>query len=129
MANFQTTNRKLTLLTLLPLAIVACNQQEPTSYSRNVRPILDQYCMGCHRAGEKGEVASGFNMETYEGVMKGTRFGSMIVVGDAQSSNMIILMEGRADPSISMPHGTDQQIAEQEIQTVRSWIDQGATNN
>ena len=129
MANIKKTSGKLSLLALLPLAIVACNQQEPTSFSRNVRPILDQYCMDCHRAGEKGEVASGFNMETYEGVMKGTRFGSMIVVGDAQNSNMIILMEGRADPSISMPHGADQQIAEQEIQIIRSWIDQGAKNN
>ena len=120
----------LSLLCCLPLFMVACErQEEPVSFSRNVKPLLDQYCLDCHRTGEKGELASGFNMETYAGVMKGTRYGSMINVGDAQSSNMIILMEGRADPSISMPHGTEDQVSELETQIIRSWIDQGAKDN
>jgi hypothetical protein len=42
---------------------------------------------------------------------------------------MIVLMEGRADPSISMPHGSMDPIRKAEIDTVRIWIDQGAKNN
>ena len=119
----------LILACLLLAAVVGCGRQDATSFANDVRPILDQYCMDCHRTGEKGDLASGFNMETYKDLMEGTRFGSMIIPGDAQGSNMVILMEGRADPSISMPHGEEKQIAEAEILTIRLWIDQGAKNN
>jgi hypothetical protein len=68
-------------------------------------------------------------METYEGLMKGTNFGAMIIAGDAEGSNMLVLMEGRADPSISMPHGQRDSIPTKDLQTIRSWIDQGAKNN
>jgi len=129
MTRFNKTIGKLTLLSLLPMAMAGCDHPEPISFSRNVRPILDQYCMDCHRAGGEGELASEFNMETYAGVMKGTRFGSMIIAGDAQSSNMVVLMEGRADPSINMPHGTEKPIPDRDIQIIRSWINQGAENN
>ena len=129
MTIFNRTVGNLTLLCLLTLTLAACDRQQPISYSKDVRPILDQYCMDCHRPGKEGELASGFNMESYEGVMKGTRYGAMVIAGDALGSNMIVLMEGRADPSINMPHGTEENVSELEIQTIRSWIDQGAKNN
>ncbi len=55
----------------------------------------------------------------------------MVIAGDTLSSNMVVLMEGRADPSISMPftHGQWDSIAEQDIQTIKLWIEQGAKNN
>jgi hypothetical protein len=42
---------------------------------------------------------------------------------------MIVLMEGRADPSISMPHGAMKPVRKADIDTIRAWIDQGAKNN
>jgi uncharacterized membrane protein len=68
-------------------------------------------------------------MTTYDDLMKGTRNGPMIIVGDVQGSNLVALIEGRADPSISMPHGERKPIAKEEIQTIRLWIEQGAKNN
>jgi hypothetical protein len=53
----------------------------------------------------------------------------MIIAGDAEGSNMLVLMEGRADPSISMPHGQQDPISQRDIQTIRLWIEQGAKNN
>ncbi len=99
------------------------------SFSQDVKPILDANCIQCHQAGGEGEVASGFNMETYDSLMKGTRFGPMIIAGDVEGSNILVLMEGRADPSISMPHGQQETISKQDIQTIRLWIEQGARNN
>ena len=52
--------------------------------------------------------------------------GPMIIAGDAEGSNLLVLMEGRADPSISMPHGEQKSVAKQDIQTIRLWIEQGA---
>jgi uncharacterized membrane protein len=107
----------------------ACASEETVSFSQDVRPILDQHCIACHQAGGAGEQASGFSMVSYEDLMKGTQFGPMIVPGDSLGSNMLVLMEGRADPSISMPHGNMKPVPQAEIDTIRRWIEQGAKNN
>jgi uncharacterized membrane protein len=113
----------------LPVLIAACSSEEPVSFSTDVRPILDQHCISCHTTGGAGQKASGFSMETYKDLMQGTQFGPMIIPGDSQGSNMLVLMEGRADPSISMPHGDMKPVPQKEIDTIRRWIEQGAKNN
>ena len=129
MMKFKKNAGKLTALSLLPLAMVACSGEPAVSFSQDVKPIIDKNCIECHQAGGEGEVASGFDMASYDGLIKGARFGPMIIKGDAEGSNMIVLMEGRADPSISMPHGQQKSISKADIQTIRLWIEQGARNN
>ncbi len=120
---------KLIMLCLLSLVITGCGGEGVVSFSQDVRPILDRNCIECHQAGGSGLLASGFSMESYEDLRKGTNFGPMIIAGDAEGSNLLVLMEGRADPSISMPHGQQDPVSRQDVQTIRSWIDQGAKNN
>ena len=118
---------------VLPIALIgaltACAREEAISFAQDVKPIIDKNCLACHKEGGEGFEASGFSMVTYDDLMKGTKFGPMIISGDSAGSNMIVLMEGRADPSISMPHGSMDPIRKAEIDTVRIWIDQGAKNN
>jgi mono/diheme cytochrome c family protein len=129
MNNIKRMSRKLITFCMFPLVLTACGGASEVSFSQDVKPILDKNCSQCHQAGGEGEVASGFNMATYDGLMKGAKFGPMIIAGDAEGSNMLVLMEGRADPSISMPHGQNKPVSKQDIQTIRSWIEQGAKNN
>ncbi|MFC1689369.1 c-type cytochrome domain-containing protein [Pseudomonadota bacterium] len=109
--------------------LAGCAQEESVSFSQSVKPIIDQNCLACHQQGGEGFEASGFSMVTYDDLMKGTKFGAMIIGGDSAGSNLIVLMEGRADPSISMPHGSMDKVAKKDIETIRLWIDQGAKNN
>lgn len=120
---------KLITMCLLGLLLTGCDREDAVSFSRDVKPILDQNCIECHQTGGSGTEASGFSMETFDDLMKGTNFGPMIVPGDAEGSNMLVLMEGRADPSISMPHGYREPVSTQDVQTIRLWIVQGARNN
>ena len=129
MINVKRAAGKLTALCLFPLTMAACTGEPTVSYSQDVKPILDQNCISCHLAGKEGEVASGFNMATYDDLMKGARFGPMVIAGDVEGSNMLVLMEGRADPSISMPHGQQKSVPAADIETIRLWIKQGARNN
>jgi len=128
MLNFKETVGNLMVLSLVPLTIAGCGEPA-VSYSQDVKPILDKFCIECHQPGGKGMETSGFNMTSYEGLMEGTRFGPMVIASDAEGSNMLVLMEGRADPSISMPHGKRESVSKQGIETIRLWIDQGAKNN
>lgn len=109
--------------------ITACSSEAPTSFSQEVKPILDENCLACHQEGGTGYEASGFSMTSYENVMKGTSNGPMVIAGDVEGSNILVLMEGRADPSISMPHGSMNPVASKDIEKIRLWIAQGAKNN
>ena len=129
MTNYQKTGGKLISLCLLPLVMTACGGEPAVSFSQDVQPIIEQHCVQCHGSGGVGEITSGFNLTTYEGVMKGTSAGPMVIAGDVEGSNLLVLMEGRADPSINMPHGNNEPVPDKDIQTIRSWIAQGAENN
>ena len=129
MMNFKKIAEILITPSLFLLAMVACTGEPAISFSNDVKPILDQNCIQCHLEGGEGEVASGFSMASYDTVMKGTRFGPMVIAGDVEGSNIVVLMEGRADPSISMPHGQKRTVPRADIQTIRLWIEQGARNN
>ena len=109
----------------------ACNKQEgPTvSYSKDIEPIIAANCLECHANGGAGEVKSGLSMVTHADLMKGTKFGSIIKPGDSLSSTLVLLIEGKADPSIKMPHGDRPGLSKAEIKILRQWIDQGALNN
>jgi len=102
---------------------------ESVSYKGNVAPILQNHCLKCHNPEGDGYKSSGLNMETYASLMKGTKFGPVIVPGNSVSSTLVRLVNGKADPAITMPHGGMQLLQEQEIKTISSWIDQGAKDN
>ncbi len=114
-------------LSLGVLLTTACGQNQ-IRFKADVQPILKQHCAECHLAGGKGYEKSGLLMSSYESLMKGTRFGPVIKPGDSLSSTLIMLVEGRADPSIKMPHGR-KPLSKEEIARLRTWVEQGARNN
>lgn len=107
--------------------LAACGQKE-ISFKAEVQPILKQYCVECHAPGGQGEEKSGLVADSYEGLMKGTRFGAIVKPGDTLTSAMIMLVEGRADPSIKMPHGKEA-LPKEKIDVLKKWVEQGAKNN
>ena len=117
------------LFALSSFAITACQGEQAVSFAQDVQPILEQHCIDCHQPGGSGHEASGFSMTSYDALMKGTKYGPMVIAEDPEGSNMVVLMEGRADPSISMPHGNLDPVPQADIQTIRKWIEQGAKNN
>ena len=78
--------------------------------------------------GGAGLEKSGLDLTTYEGVMKGTKFGKMVIAGDPESSNLMRLLDWRASPALRMPHGK-KQLSKCDRDAVRAWIQEGAKNN
>jgi mono/diheme cytochrome c family protein len=100
----------------------------PVSYKDDVLPIFQVHCVSCHTPGGEGTAASGLDLTNYQGLMKGTKYGPMVVAGDPESSNLMRLLDWRASPALRMPHGK-QQLPADERNTIRNWIRQGAKNN
>ena len=107
--------------------LAACGQKE-ISYRADVQPILKQYCLECHVEGGDGYAKSGLLMTSHESLIKGTKFGSIVKPGDGLGSVLVMLVEGRADPSIKMPHGKEA-MPKDKIEVLKQWVVQGAKNN
>lgn len=101
---------------------------EHASFSKEILPILSKNCSECHVPGNEGYEKSGLDLSSYEGVMKGTKFGPVVVPGDSFSSNLSVLIEGQADPRIKMPH-LRHEMTKWEKHMIRAWINKGAANN
>lgn len=103
--------------------------QSDISFKKAIRPILDDYCLSCHKPGGKGYEKSGLDLRTYKSLMKGTKFGSVIKPGDSYTSIFIQVVEGRVHPSIRMPYGMSGGLAKDKIEMLSRWVQQGAKNN
>jgi hypothetical protein len=114
-------------LTLAATTIVGCGERT-VSYSAQVQPIIEQHCMDRHQPGEPGYEVSGLEMTSYASLLQGTRFGPIIEPGEPMNSVLNQLVEGRAHPSIAMPHGRDR-LPDSEIALLRRWVEQGALDN
>jgi cytochrome c len=104
----------------------ACAAKGEISYSEDIAPIFRGWCVSCHSAGGEGEKASGLDLTTYEGLMKGTKFGPMVVPGQPDESNLTVLIEGRG--KVRMPFG-HKALPNCLRQNIWSWIFEGAKNN
>jgi len=99
-----------------------------TTFTKHVLPIFKNKCMDCHRLGGEGQEKSGLDLSSYETLMKGTKHGPVVVPGDLLTSNLVVLIEGKADHSINMPYQTDP-LTKNEIRLIKQWVKQGAMKN
>ncbi len=109
-------------------ALAAGGAAAPVSFKEDVLPIFKVHCASCHGPGGPGTKASGLDLTTYASVMKGTKYGPMIIPGDPENSNLLWLLDWRASPQLRMPHDK-QQLPVGERDTIRTWIRQGAKDN
>jgi mono/diheme cytochrome c family protein len=111
-----------------PKQAKAPTSQSPMSFREDVVPILKGRCESCHQPGGDGMEKSGLDLTSYAGIMKGTKFGPMIIPGDPQSSNLMLLLDWRAAPELRMPHGK-KQLSSCDRNAIRAWIREGAKDN
>lgn len=121
--------RHVATFILLPfIMVLASGCSKEVSFARDIQPVLKDHCLECHIKGEEGHEKSGLSMESYADLMKGTKFGPVIVAGDSLSSTLSRLIGHKADKAINMPHDKNR-IPLDKIKLFDSWIDQGAKNN
>jgi hypothetical protein len=98
------------------------------SFKEDVFPIIELRCLECHQPGGQGYEKSGLDLRTYEGVMKGTKYGSMITPGSWLESNLLAVIDHRTARETWMPHNK-KPLSKCERLTFRHWVMQGARNN
>ena len=131
------TSKRLMLFTIVLAGVALAGCERQVSFAADVKPILDNYCIQCHSGSGEGETASGFAVDDYDSLMQGTKFGPVVVPGSKMSSSLYLVVTEKVDPKIHMPPHHDESLAEgrgfalsrTNIETIGTWIDQGARNN
>jgi mono/diheme cytochrome c family protein len=109
---------------LLLLLLVALPVAGAPDFARDVRPIFERSCFGCHGP-EKQK--SGYRLDSREIALKGGDSGkAAIIPHNAKSSPLIRFVSGE-DEEIVMPpkKSTVSRLSDEEIRTLREWIDAG----
>ena len=116
-------------LMLALLFISGCVTQREISFQSDIDPILHDKCQRCHVPPNGiGYVRTGLNMQSYDTLMKGTVFGTVIIPGDSKRSVINKLIEGRAGEMMRMPHGDTKKLNTEEVEYLKLWVNQGALN-
>ncbi len=110
----------LALVWLLLAAAPAWAEESP-DYARQVAPILNKYCAGCHNVDDAGGELS---LDDYEGLQRGGENGPALLPGDSASSRIIRVLTGKAEPA--MPPDGEPAPTPEEIALLSAWIDAGA---
>lgn len=114
------------LAVLFPFA--ASGQEDaaaPVSYAKQIRPIFQEHCQGCH---QPAKAEGAYAMTSFDALLKGGESGeAAIVPGDPEKSYLI----GQITPDggeAAMPKGKPPLSAEQ-INLIKTWIAEGAKND
>ncbi len=110
------------------LAAAGAVAQQPVTFSEDILPIMKIRCIECHQPGGAGYQASGLDLRTYQGLMKGTKYGPIVIPGNAYLSNLNVLIEGRAANKLRMPHD-GKKLSRCEIDSFRRWVNRGAKDD
>ena len=124
-------------LLLIPVFLMSGCGQGEVSFADDIQPIIAKSCISCHSGAGEGAAASEYLMVDYDSVLKGTKFGPVVVPGSRMSSSLYLVVAGKTSPEIRMPPHNDESFAEgrgvmlsaNTVETIGLWIDQGAKNN
>jgi len=135
---------KFGLLAFSALALIGCNDPNqvidtpviPPSgeFSTEIKPILDRSCgsSSCHGGGPRG-FAGGLDLASWEAIFRGSQYGAVVIPGNHYMSHLLQTInwsDTTLSPvsSLRMPASRDQ-IPRSDIQTISTWIDNGARND
>jgi WD40 repeat protein/mono/diheme cytochrome c family protein len=109
------------LTMLLSLPSEAAEKPTGPDYSREIAPLLQKHCGGCHNADDR---EGGLSVETFADLRKGGEKGPSIQPGEVASSRLLLLVTGKAEPL--MPPEGNEPLSKAELELLTEWVKAGA---
>ncbi|MEL6899167.1 MAG: c-type cytochrome domain-containing protein, partial [Planctomycetota bacterium] len=125
-SSFATTGQFLVALFFSTAALSGLPAGEPEEatqiqYQRDVYPILQKYCVGCHTADDaQGELV----MESFAAFSQGGQHGPAFTAGRPESSRFLLMSNGKMEPA--MPPDDEEGPNETEMELLTRWVADGA---
>lgn len=112
-------------LTLLCSANLLAEEERTVSYYRDVRPILQANCQGCHQPAKQG---GEYVMTDFAKLIAGGESGDAAIVPGKPDESYLVSVITPTDGEAEMPKGKPP-LAEADRNTLRLWISQGAKDD
>ncbi len=129
-----TLRRVLLLFAVLALVLGGSRSRElsaaqstalPVEFNRDMRPILSNACFGCHGPNESARQAA-LRLDLQAGPFEDRgRYGGPVIVRGNAADSLLFHRITDEDARTRMPRGGGA-LSDDEIATIRRWIDQGA---
>jgi hypothetical protein len=98
---------------------------QPVNFSREIRPILSEYCFACHGPDQEQRKAK-LRLDTREGAF-GSSDGAHIIKPGSSAESEVFKRLASADPDEVMPPPKfGKKPTSAQIDLIKRWIDQGA---
>ena len=113
-------------MALLISCATGANKAKPrkVDFVKEIQPILEYNCVGCHREGEAKEHGGGYQLDIKEKALKGRRIKPGDYEGSSVWESMILPLD---DEEVMPPKEKEQRPTRKEIELVALWIEQGAS--
>ena len=99
----------------------------PVNFARDVSSILSDNCFACHGPDDKHRKA-GLRLDTKAGVLAKLKSDNAAVIpGKADESELIFRIETDDAEAKMPPKKSGKQLTPQQIETLRQWVEQGAS--
>nr|BAL53699.1 NB-ARC domain protein [uncultured Planctomycetota bacterium] len=108
-----------------PIKVISLNRKDPVSFEKEIYPILEDKCLSCHAGPVK---SGGYDMSTYEGLMKGGKRGPAVHPGRPNDS-LLVHLAGRTKQPAMPPvkkGSKDAPLTPEQLALIKLWIEQGA---
>ncbi len=125
----------LLLACLLSTALLQAEDKKPdaskptverASYFRDIRPVFQEHCQGCHQPAKRG---GEYLMTDFTKLLKGGESGlTAIVPGNPAKSNLVTQITPDKDGHAEMPQEA-KPLAETQRDLIARWISEGATDD
>ncbi|SMD45287.1 Uncharacterized membrane protein [Aquiflexum balticum DSM 16537] len=93
--------------------------EEALAFDHVIKPILDQKCISCHKA---GKVKGDLRMDEVQYILKGGEMGPAIDMQDLENSQILIHILYPLEDEFHMPPKGKPQLTETELALIQSWI-------
>jgi WD40 repeat protein/mono/diheme cytochrome c family protein len=101
-------------------------EPEVVSYYRDVRPVFQQHCQGCH---QPAKPQGGYVMTGHADLLKaGDKMQRNVVAGKPDESYLIDQITPHGDKPPAMPKGV-APLLERDVKIIKKWIAQGAKDD
>jgi WD40 repeat protein/mono/diheme cytochrome c family protein len=119
-------SRLLAVCFLAGWSLAPASAAEPVSYYKQVRPLFQQHCQGCH---QPARPQGGYVMTAHADLLKAIKDkGAGIVPGDPSKSLLYQAVVIGPQKMATMPKGKDP-LPQKDIDLIGAWISQGAKDD
>jgi hypothetical protein len=107
------------------LLVLAAQAAAAVDFNRDIEPILADNCYACHGPDPGGRKA-GLRLDIPDVAFRKLKDGAVAVVPRQSAASEVIRRVTSSDPDKHMPPSGHDAISAAQIQTLKTWIDQGA---